>query len=68
VGRERAKDRVDLDKRDFQIGHARRERETRRANTGPQVDCMLAATSSRCCGQQNGIVTDAMAAHRLSQT
>jgi hypothetical protein len=29
---------------------------------------MLTAAGSRCRGQQNGIVTDAMAAHRLPQS
>jgi hypothetical protein len=68
VRRMRAQRRIDLDERDLQSRYARCKRETRRANTGPQVDCMLTAAGSRCRGQQNGIVTDAMAAHRLPQS
>jgi hypothetical protein len=68
VSCERAEYRVDLDERDFQVNYARGKRETRCTNTGSQVDRMLTAASSRCRGQQNCIMTDSMAAHRLSQT
>jgi hypothetical protein len=68
IGGERAKDRVDLDECHVYVIYACRKREARCTNTSPQVDRMLTAASSGCRGQQNCIMTDSVAAQRLSQT
>ncbi len=65
LGGDCGKLRIDLDQRDFDAGHAHRERQPGGANARAEVNRAVAGARGGRSRQQDGIVADAMAAPLL---
>ena len=67
AGRERGQGRIDFHQRDGDARDPARQRQARAADTGAEIDRMVAGLRDGRRREQDGVVADAMAAQRLTQ-
>jgi hypothetical protein len=67
LARQRGEGRLDLDQGHGEAGDATRQRQSRGADPGAEIDRVLAGAGRGRRREQNGVMADAVAAQRLAQ-